>query len=324
MAAPPPAPEPPAPRAAARASDLAHLVAGTVSGVATALALHPLDTLKVRLQVQDGRTAGGAVRYAGLLHAARTIVAEEGVRGLYRGAAPGALGSGASWGAYFALYEAARARARAAAGAGGGEPSLAANLWASWEAGSLTCLLTNPLWLVKTRLQLQGGGGAGAAPAAGAYRGMAHALASIAREEGVRGLYRGLVPALCLVSHGMIQFALFEELKRARGPAAGEAGAAFVFAAAAASKAVAALATYPYQVIKARVQQRVAAGAQREYAGLLDSAAKIARFEGAAGFYKGFLPNVLRVAPQSAITITVYEAVRGVFARWQATTTTAR
>ena len=311
----------------ARATDTAHLFAGTLAGVVTALALHPLDTLKVRLQVQDGRTAGGAARYRGLAHAAARALADEGVRGLYRGAAPGALGSGVSWGAYFALYEAARARARRARG--GGEPTLADNLGAAWAAGSLTSLLTNPLWLVKTRLQLQGqgagaggagAGGAGAGGAGGAaagmppYRGMAHALASIARDEGVRGLYRGLAPALFLVSHGMIQFALLEELKRA-APAAvaasGASAATYLFAAAAASKAVAATATYPYQVIKARVQQRVAAGTPREYVGLVDSARKIWRFEGARGFYKGFLPNVLRVAPQSAITISVYEWTMG-------------
>ena len=284
-----------------------------VSGALTALILHPLDTLKVFLQVQDGHTAGGAVRYRGLAHALSRVLAEDGVRGLYRGAAPGAIGSAASWGAYFALYDAVRSRA-------GPSPTVADNLWAAWVAGMTSSLLTNPIWLVKTRLQLQREGG-GAAAAAGAppqtqYRGTAHALVTIAREEGLRGLYRGLGPALLLVSHGMIQFALLEELK-ALAPAqpAPAAAAAYLFAAAAASKAVAALATYPYQVIKARVQQRVAAGARREYRGLLDSAATIWRFEGARGFYKGFLPNVLRVAPQSALTISLYEGTRAALGR---------
>ena len=90
------------------------------------------------------------------------------------------------------------------------------------------CLITNPIWVVKTRLQLQRAGGvrapaaaaavaarAGARRAAagrvakvgavsgGPYRGAADAVAQIAREEGFRGFYRGLVPSLLLVRAGV-------------------------------------------------------------------------------------------------------------------------
>ena len=77
------------------------------------------------------------------------------------------------------------------------------------------CFLTNPVWVVKTRLQLQRGAGAmrklaapataprvaaGAAAAVPAhYQGFADCLRQIAREEGLRGLYRGLGPSLLLV-----------------------------------------------------------------------------------------------------------------------------
>jgi hypothetical protein len=83
---------------------------------------------------------------------------------------------------------------------------------------------------------------------------------------------------------------------------------AYLFAIGAASKAVATTATYPYQVIKSRIQQRFA-GAP-EYTGLLETAAKIFQREGAAGFYKGFAANLLRVAPQSAVTLLAYEYIK--------------
>jgi solute carrier family 25 folate transporter 32 len=80
------------------------------------------------------------------------------------------------------------------------------------------CLITNPIWVVKTRLQLQRAGSlrslsataatsrAAAARRAGLrsgmaspYRGFADAVGQIAREEGFRGFYRGLLPSLLLV-----------------------------------------------------------------------------------------------------------------------------
>lgn len=59
------------------------------------------------------------------------------------------------------------------------------------------CLLTNPIWLIKTRMQLQ----SKAAAAAGAvpYKGLWDALVQIGRTEGLRGYYKGLGPSLVLV-----------------------------------------------------------------------------------------------------------------------------
>jgi len=65
------------------------------------------------------------------------------------------------------------------------------------------------------------------------------------------------------------------------------------------------------QVIKARLQQRFADVSHREYTGFADAVRKIWRHEGGRGFYKGFGANILRVAPQSAITISCYEGVKG-------------
>lgn len=67
------------------------------------------------------------------------------------------------------------------------------------------CLLTNPVWVIKTRLQLQRSAGwlarpGMAAPAAARrYRGVVHAAREIAREEGLQGFYRGIWPSLLLV-----------------------------------------------------------------------------------------------------------------------------
>ena len=72
------------------------------------------------------------------------------------------------------------------------------------------CLLTNPIWVIKTRLQLQRATSLRSSAAKAArrvpstraspYRGFTHAVRQIAREEGFAGFYRGLLPSLLLVS----------------------------------------------------------------------------------------------------------------------------
>lgn len=69
-----------------RSSDF---VAGIVAGAASNFLLHPLDVIKVRYQVADG--SAGKVRYRSTVNAVKTILANEGVRGLFKGAVPGLL-----------------------------------------------------------------------------------------------------------------------------------------------------------------------------------------------------------------------------------------
>ena len=88
-------------------------------------------------------------------------------------------------------------------------------------SGALATTLTNPIVMVKTRLQLQGkdiidAGKAVASSTTGGsrpYTGMLDAFSRIVREEGFFSLYRGLGPSLVLVSNGSLQFMAYEELK---------------------------------------------------------------------------------------------------------------
>lgn len=59
-----------------------HLVAGMTGGAASTLILHPLDLVKIRFAVNDGLST--RPQYNGLFHAFKSILKEEGVKGLYR------------------------------------------------------------------------------------------------------------------------------------------------------------------------------------------------------------------------------------------------
>jgi solute carrier family 25 folate transporter 32 len=120
--------------------------------------------------------------------------------------------------------------------------------------------MANPIWVVKTRMCTT------THNTPDAYSGLLNGLKRLYLEEGVRGLYRGMVPALFGVSHGAIQFMVYEEMKKKRNELLQEEGTSSMselnaklsqteyLVMAATSKVTASVITYPYQVLKSRLQ----------------------------------------------------------------------
>jgi len=286
-----------------------HLFAGVSGGIVSTIILHPLDLLKIRFAVDEGpRTVNRPNRpqYSGLGDAFKSIFRQEGIRGLYKGVTPNMAGAGTAWGFYFLFYNSIKIDMQK--GDTKVQLSPANHMLAASEAGVLTLAMTNPIWVVKTRLCLQYGEGK-AVSSSPNYKGMTDALAKIWREEGIRGLYRGFIPGLWGVSHGAIQFMAYEEMKSGYNnwnnqPIDHKLGTSEYIFFAALSKLVAAVTTYPYQVVRARLQDQ-----HSKYDGAVDCVRKIVRNEGVTAFYKGLGPNLLRVVPATAITFAVYENV---------------
>ncbi|KAJ2158780.1 mitochondrial FAD carrier protein flx1 [Coemansia sp. RSA 552] len=299
---------------------LDHALSGVGGAIASTALFHPLDLVKIRLQVdtasQDEATLGRAVR------AARHVISTDGFTGLYRGLGANLAGNCASWGLYFAWYTrikdwmASGHSAETAAGVSTLSP--AQHLFAGAAAGALTQCIANPLWVVKTRVCTTSRG------EAGAYHGLLDGLKQIATKEGVRGLYKGLAPGLLGVAHGGLQFMAYEEMKRRRlqsrpGSTVEDFSSAEFALMSSSSKVFALGITYPSQVLRSRLQQAPGmtrpsvAGAPRmaSYSGLGDVIRKTVHSEGVSGFYKGFGPALLRVLPGNIITFVVYERIAG-------------
>ncbi|CAD7014782.1 mitochondrial folate transporter/carrier [Ceratitis capitata] len=282
-----------------------HLIAGISGGVTSTLILHPLDLIKIRFAVNDGRTTT-VPQYSSLSSAFSTILRQEGFRGLYKGVTPNIWGSGSSWGLYFMFYNTIKTFIQGGNATQPLGPTL--HMLAAAESGALTLVLTNPIWVVKTRLCLQYGAETSSCKAT-QYRGMVDALAQIYRNEGVRGLYRGFVPGILGVSHGALQFMTYEEMKNyyntyRKLPIDTKLATSEYLAFAAISKLIAAAATYPYQVIRARLQDH-----HLNYTGSWDCIKQTWRFEGMTGFYKGLQASLTRVVPATMITFVMYEKV---------------
>ncbi|XP_023224437.1 mitochondrial folate transporter/carrier-like isoform X1 [Centruroides sculpturatus] len=283
-----------------------HLVAGIGGGLTSTLILHPLDLLKIRFAVNDGLK--NRPKYHNLRNAVSQIVREEGVKGLYRGVVPNCWGAGTAWGFYFLFYNAIKAwmlEGNVNKQLGAGRHMLAAA-----EAGVLTLFITNPIWVVKTRLCLQYAECNTALPTTKVYKGTLDALIKVYKYEGISGLYKGFLPGMFGVSHGALQFMAYEEMKKFYAnyynlPPDAKLGTLEYLNFAALSKLFAASVTYPYQVVRARLQDQ-----HKSYAGVVDVLKKTWRFEGIRGFYKGLPAYLIHVTPNICIVFLVYEKFR--------------
>lgn len=187
-------------------------IAGLSAGAISTLALHPIDLVKTKMQADGFKKTEERRLFGRAKKSFQTIVRTEGILGLYRGLSPNLFGSGFSWAFYFAWYSVIKQSYSKELGDGRVSQSMTSSQYmlASAEAGALTVLCTNPIWVVKTRIFTTAVG------SPDSYKGLSDGLFKIARLEGIRGLYKGLIPALFGTSHGALQFMAYEELKRWR------------------------------------------------------------------------------------------------------------
>ncbi|KAL2905504.1 Folate transporter 1 chloroplastic [Bienertia sinuspersici] len=280
--------------------------AGAVAGFATVAIMHPLDVIRTRFQVNDGRLSN-LPSYKNTPHALFTIARYEAFTRLF-------LDHPFLGDFFFFFYSGAKKRY-----ARDREDKLSPGLHlaAAAEAGALVSFCTNPVWLIKTRLQLQN-----PLHQTRQYSGVYDALKTILKEEGWTALYRGIWPSLFLVSHGAIQFTAYEELRkflvdfksdRAKNKGVEVLNSVDYTILGGSSKVAAILFTYPIQVVRSRLQQRPNTDGVPRYADSFHVVKDTARFEGVRGFYKGITANLLKNVPASAVTFVVYENVLKVF-----------
>eukprot|EP00934_Nitzschia_sp_Nitz4_P002043 Nitzschia sp. Nitz4//scaffold62_size106224//18990//20103//NITZ4_004344-RA/size106224-augustus-gene-0.100-mRNA-1//-1//CDS//3329555820//2043//frame0 len=321
----------------------APFAAGITGGTVSTALLLPIDNVKVRLQVYEGESqkpsgnGNHPQQRLGFLRVMRGVVRHEGVAGLYQGITPAVIGSAVSWGGFFFVYEGCKKELRhqrAGPDAANYHLTPIDNFVLACSSGAIMVALTNPIWLIKTRMQLQMKHAAEEVHASvKPYNGIFDAVRTIVREEGFPALYKGSGPALLLTSHGGVQFVVYEFLRkhfhfaRARRNKAKEERdtvmdrlekSAGYLTMGAIAKVTASTVTYPIQVLKARLQQRsesvelTAEGnvrvVKRNYTSMVSAVQQVWQKEGFSGFFKGCIPNAIRVAPSSAITFVVYES----------------
>ncbi|KAK3307915.1 mitochondrial carrier domain-containing protein [Chaetomium strumarium] len=265
-------------------------LSGAIGGFMSGIVTCPLDVIKTKLQAQGGFTAEGTQRprvYKGLFGTANVIWRDEGLRGMYRGLGPIIMGYLPTWAVWFTVYNRSKLLL--------GEyhhNSFVVNFWSSIIAGASSTVVTNPIWVIKTRLMSQstshdrtklslfpkGSNTPTSRPTLHQpwhYKSTWDAARKMYTTEGLLSFYSGLTPALLGLSHVAVQFPAYEYLKvkftgRPMGaaPAAGQDDKAHWFgilSASIMSKILASSATYPHEVIRTRLQTQRRPMPGREY-----------------------------------------------------------
>ena len=313
-------------------------ISGAGAGLASGIVTCPLDVIKTKLQAQGGfsgtkqssHTTPAKQMYRGVIGSARTIVREDGLKGLYRGLGPMLLGYLPTWAVYLTIYERSR------------EPyyDMCGNWWlarcySSLTAGACSTLLTNPIWVIKTRLMSQSNRSTSEGKRVGFhYANTWDAARQMYRSEGIRSFYSGLTPAMLGLTHVAVQFPLYEFFKMqftgfgiGEHPAE-ETGSTWlgITAATFLSKTCASTATYPHEVLRTRLQTQ-----QRRYGvtssdgmqmkaqtnGLVQTCKIMLKEEGWRGFYAGLGTNLIRAIPSAMTTMLTYEFLQRTIHDWK-------
>ncbi|AMD20813.1 HDR071Cp [Eremothecium sinecaudum] len=312
-----------------------HFVAGGIGGMAGAVLTCPFDVVKTRLQSDVFKTAykSHAVVSPGYTNLFSTtsrhlketfdiifnVYRVEGFRSLFKGLGPNLVGVIPARSINFFTYGVTKDICCRFVDHGEETPLI--HFIAGAIAGWATSTATNPIWLVKTRLQLAKQDSNSTAK----YKNSWDCVKSVVRNEGILGLYKGLSASYLGSIESILQWILYEQMKRiikqrsidefgdiSEGnkttfmkvkewcQRSGSAGVA---------KFIASVITYPHEVVRTRLRQTPLENGKPKYRGLLQTFRVIIKEEGMASMYGGLTPHLLRTVPNSMIMFGTWELV---------------
>lgn len=319
---------------------IANGVAGAGAGIIAQILTYPLQTVNTRQQTE--RIAKSKPKpptaAAGTLLQILHVLQTEGWGGLYSGLKPSLFGTAASQGIYYYFYQLFKNKAETIAvvrkhkGRGDGTLGIFSWLVVAALAGSLNVLLTNPIWVLVTRMQthtqaerkimeskkealLKEASENGLIGSTLQEKldelestkphpyGTIHAAREVYTEAGIRGFWKGIIPTLIMVCNPSIQFMIYEtSLKRLKEKRSANkhglknVSALEVFLLGALAKLGATVTTYPLLVVKSRLQakQEIGGNISLRYSGTVDAIVKMMKYEGLPGFYKGMSTKIVQ------------------------------
>jgi len=239
----------------------------------------------------------------GIWQCLQSITRQEGSRALFKGLVPNLLGviPGRSV-FYFFYYSTKEALNQKFDVADSDLVHMAASAVGSFTAS----VTTNPIWLVKTRVQLDR-----TRPVTGQNFTVRQCCRVVWNESGFKGFYKGFAASQFTIAESVIQFTMYEKLKRqywqffeTKEGKTEDLPSAWVYFCGGFSKLVASVLTYPHEVVRTRMREP-----GRKYRTVLTTLKIVCQEEGWPTLFRGLKTSLCRQVPNAAIMMGTYEMI---------------
>jgi len=320
-----------------------HMLSGSLAGLISDICVHPVDTVRARLQVQRNYSLPSCPSsiilpgeyYRNTAHAFISIIRTEGVLALYKGFGIVFTCTIPAHGLYFAGYEMAKKAMRPSRR--GDEKGALVHFMAGIWAEICGSFIWVPQDVIKQRLQVQRTVSQKRLQSACSFStivksessemrptsgGSLQMLKKILSEEGFRGLFKGYWVSLATYAPFVaIYFTVYEQLKLCardfqKLASLEDLTLSSQIVGGALAGGIAAAITCPMDVIKTRLQVESSSASSvsnQRYRNALDVIRRILKEEGIAAFGKGMTARILWIAPSTAITMASYEQLKLLF-----------
>ena len=288
-------------------------ISSCTAGFISRICCHPIDTCKAR--IQSTQSGIGMNLKTCFSHIWKT----EGIGGLYRGIGIAAVGSAPAGCLYLSTYEYSK-KILAKAGLGDNMRFLP-DFMSGFMAETVSCSLWVPIDVIKERLQVQG------KTVSGRYLNSIHAIQTVSKLEGIRGLYKGYLSTLASFGpFSAFHFLFYEQLKTGvliikgkdtSGQSRAVSGIDGLICGGLASSLAAAI-TNPLDLVKLRLQVQRSHAANGEiskqfsynYPSMRVGLSSIIKEDGWKALFRGVGARALFAGPQAALTMAIFEETR--------------
>ncbi|XP_059220814.1 mitochondrial carrier protein Rim2 isoform X1 [Stomoxys calcitrans] len=244
-----------------------------------------------------------------IIQCLRHIVQNEGPRALFKGLGPNLVGVAPSRAIYFCTYSETKNFLNKLGLVQPDSPQV--HIMSAASAGFVSSSITNPIWFVKTRLQLD-------------YNSkvkmtVRQCIQRVYAQGGIAAFYKGITASYFGICETMIHFVIYEFIKsklierhNKRGADTTKSSRDFLefMMAGAISKTVASCIAYPHEVARTRLREE-----GNKYNKFWQTLHTVWKEEGRPGLYRGLATQLVRQIPNTAILMATYEAVVYVLTR---------
>jgi hypothetical protein len=301
---------------------LSTMLSSSLSGMLSRIPLHPIDTCKAKLQIQNKLLKTPS--YTGVIHCFKETIRTEGISGLYKGFPIAFFGSGPANCLYFTSYEINKKLLDNISFIQ--QHQFINNFTAGLLAECFSCILWVPIDVIKERLQVQSNilfaVKANNINNSIAYRSTIDAIITIAKTEGFRGIYRGYGATVASFGpYSALYLSLYEQFKLlalsiTHSKSTSNLPFLSYLLCGASAGGLAAFITNPLDLAKLRIQvQRGNSGFTFGYRNIFHGMQQIVKTEGIAALFKGAGARMAFYVPSAALTIAMFDTLKQFFQR---------